>query len=197
MLFLGVGSTIIGAAARNIGLTPFQIGLILSIQNFGFMLAVTVSGALADTYEKPKILFFGSIILAISFFTFYLTDSFLLNLTIMFFIGVGMGSYEGVSDAMLLDMQKGRESLYINVNHFFVTFGSLVITGYLLFLQMNWRKSVTQAAFGVFILAILLAFTRQNSAGTVGEKLSERLRFPDKTENRITSVSCNDLRHWP
>lgn len=177
MLFLGVGSTLIGAAARNIGLTPFQIGLILSIQNFGFMLAVTVSGALADTYEKPKILFVGSIILAASFLTFYVTDSFFLNLVIMFFIGIGIGSYEGVTDAMLLEMQKGRESIYININHFFVTFGALVITAYLLFLQMNWRKSVTQAAVGVLILAILLAFTRQSSEGTVVEKLSERLRF--------------------
>ena len=93
MLFLGVGSTLIGAAARNIGLTPFQIGLILSIQNFGFMLGVTVSGALADTYEKPKILFVGSIILAASFLTFYVTDSFFLNLVIMFFIGVGIGTH--------------------------------------------------------------------------------------------------------
>jgi len=116
MLFLGVGSTLIGAAARNIGLTPFQIGLILSIQNFGFMLAVTVSGALADTYEKPKILFVGSIILAASFLTFYVTDAFFLNLVIMFFIGIGIGSYEGVTDAMLLEMQKGRESIYININ---------------------------------------------------------------------------------
>ena len=45
MLFLGIASTMIGAAARNIGLTPFQIGLFLTIQNVGFMIGVSVAGA--------------------------------------------------------------------------------------------------------------------------------------------------------
>ena len=92
MFFLGVGAAIIGAAARNIGLTPFQIGLLIAVQNLGFMLSVIITGALSDTYEKPKLLFFGSLILAVSYFTFYLHNSFILNLFIMFFIGAGIGS---------------------------------------------------------------------------------------------------------
>ena len=40
MFFLGVGSAIIGAASRNIGLSPDQIGLLLAIQNVGFILSV-------------------------------------------------------------------------------------------------------------------------------------------------------------
>jgi len=70
MLFLGVSTSLIGAVARNIDLTPFQIGLYLTIQNVGFMIAVWVSGALADSVEKPRILLAGSLILALSFFTF-------------------------------------------------------------------------------------------------------------------------------
>ena len=56
MLFLGVAGTLIGAASRNIGLSPFEIGLMIAIQNLGFMVSVLVSGALADTVEKPKLL---------------------------------------------------------------------------------------------------------------------------------------------
>ena len=99
MLFLGVASALIGAAARNIGLSPFQIGLMIAIQNVGFMLSVMVSGALADTREKPRILLIGSLILSVSFLTFYLTQLFNVNLFIMFLIGVGIGTYEGVTDA--------------------------------------------------------------------------------------------------
>ena len=177
ILFLGVGITIVGAAARNIGLTPFQIGLLISLQNLGFMISVIISGALSDTHEKPKILFIGSLLLAISFFAFYIHHSFLLNLLIMLAIGIGVGTYEGVTDAMLLDIHKEKQSLYINVNHFFVTFGSLIITLYLIFLQMNWRQSVTQSAAGVFLLAVFFALTKLESEKRSIVKLSERVNF--------------------
>ncbi|MFN2221643.1 MAG: MFS transporter, partial [Candidatus Promineifilaceae bacterium] len=120
MFFLGIANALIGAAARNIGLTPFQIGLFLTVQNIGFMIGVSVAGALADSYDKPRILFAGSLILAVSFFTFYLTGLLWLNLIIMLLIGLGVGSYEGVTDPMLLEMHDERQSLHININHFFV-----------------------------------------------------------------------------
>lgn len=155
MLFLGLASTMIGAAARNINLSPFQIGLFLVVQNIGFMIAVWISGAMADNHEKPKLLLFGSLILAFSLFTFYLTGIFWLNLIIMMIIGLGIGTYEGVTDAMLLDMHSERQSLHININHFFVTFGSILITLYLIYLQMNWRNSLIQSAVIVLILALV------------------------------------------
>jgi MFS family permease len=160
MFFMGVGTTVIGAAARNIGLTPYQIGLQLTIQNVGFIISVSIFGTLSDTYEKPKLQLFSSIVLAIAFSIFYMRSSFLLNLLIMFFIGLGMGGYEGVADAMLLDIHKEKESLYINVNHFFVTFGALMITLYLLFLQMNWRRSMVQSSVVVGCLACVFALMR-------------------------------------
>jgi MFS transporter, FHS family, glucose/mannose:H+ symporter len=180
MLFLGVSTAIIGAAARNIGLTPFQIGLLLTIQNIGFMFSVWVSGALSDTYEKPKILMVGSLILAISFFTFYLTGSFWINGIIMLLIGMGVGTYEGVTDAMLLDLHTRRQSLHINFNHFFVTLGSILITVYLIFLQMNWRVSLTQSAGVVFLLAIFYALVRLKNKRTQSEDYLQRLRILSK-----------------
>ena len=175
MFFLGVAASLIGAAARNIGLSPYQIGLMITAQNIGFMLAVLVSGALADTYAKSKILFTGSLILAISFFIFYLTKQFILNLIIMIFIGIGIGTYEGVTDAMLFEIHPKRESLHINVNHFFVTFGSIVITLYLIFLQMEWRTAITQSAIVVLILALIYSqislAKRKPAAGSYLQRL--------------------------
>jgi len=57
MFFLGVGSAIIGAASRNIGLSPFQIGLLLATQNIGFILSVITVGILADSADKTRLLF--------------------------------------------------------------------------------------------------------------------------------------------
>ena len=52
MFFLGVGTVIIGAAAGSIGLSPYQTGLLVSAQNVGFICAVLIAGALADSTDK-------------------------------------------------------------------------------------------------------------------------------------------------
>lgn len=177
MLFLGVAGALIGAAARNIGLSPFQIGLMIAVQNLGFMLSVLISGALADTHQKPRILLIGSLILSASFLSFYLTQLFNVNLFIMFLIGVGIGTYEGVTDAMLLDLHVDKAGLHINVNHFFVTFGAILITLYLLFLQMDWRDAVVQSGIFVFILAVIFAFTKLHAINKTAEPYLNRLRI--------------------
>lgn len=160
MLFLGVAATLVGAAARNIGLSPYEIGLMITFQNLGFILSVMVTGSLADTYPKQKLLFFGSLILSAAFLSFYITPIFNLNLFIMFMIGVGIGTYEGVTDALLIDIHPKKSSLHININHFFVTFGSILITLYLIFLQMDWRNAVVQSGIFVLLLAVIFAFIR-------------------------------------
>lgn len=176
MFFLGVAGSLIGAAARNIGLAPFQIGLLTSIQNVGFMISVSISGALADTHEKPKILAIGSLILAASFFGFYQIELFWINIVIMLFIGIGVGTYEGVTDALLLDIHPKRAGFHINVNHFFVTFGSIIITAYLIFLQMNWRNSLQQAAIVVLLLALFFTLARVTSPKKQTERYIKRLQ---------------------
>lgn len=177
MLFLGVSSTLIGGIARNIELTPFQIGLFLTIQNVGFGLAVWASGALADTYPKPRILMIGSLILAFSLLAFYATGIFWLNLLIMLCIGIGIGSYEGVTDVMLLDLHQEKQALQINVNHFFVTLGSIIITVYLIFLDVNWRNSLYQSAAIVFALALLYAWAKMDKSSAQAEPYLRRIQI--------------------
>ncbi len=177
MFFVGITAVIIGAAATNIGLLPHQIGLLMSIQNVGFIIAVIISGSLADTYEKPKLLFIGSLVLAAAYFLFYKHPSFLLNILIMFFMGAGIGVYEGVLDAMLLDIHKKNESRYIIINHLFVTLGGLAITVYLIFLQMNWRRSVIQASIAVFLVAIFYFLARLKIETKGMDRFKDRLGF--------------------
>jgi MFS family permease len=177
MFFLGIVIAVVGAAARNIGLAPAEIGLLISTQNFGFVLGVLTAGALADSLRKPRLMLAGSLLLAVSFATFYLSPLFAINLVIMFVMGSGIGIYEGVSDAMLLEIHDRHESLYINVNHAFVTLGSLAVTTYLIYLQMSWRRSMLQAAVAVAALALLFAFVRVEGRAVQHTRLSQRLRF--------------------
>jgi predicted MFS family arabinose efflux permease len=186
MLLLGVGASLIGAAARNIGLSPYEISLMLLVQNLGFMISVMISGAMADTFSKPRILMIGSLVLAASFLTFYALSSFSLNLLIMFLIGVGIGTYEGVTDAMLIDIHPLKANMHININHFFVTFGSIMITIYLIFLQMNWRNAVIQAGILVLVLALVFAFTKLKSGQKTAEAYLERMRI--LTRDRLVVV---------
>ena len=193
MLFMGVAGTLIGAASRNIGLSPFEIGLMITVQNLGFMLSVMVSGAMADTVEKPKILFWGSLILSAGFLTFYLTNLFNINLLIMFTIGVGIGTYEGVTDALLIDIHPQKESLHININHFFVTFGSILITVYLIFLQMDWRNAIIQSGVLVLILALAFGLTKLPVNRTPSEPYQERMRILTRDKVVIVLFICTAL----
>jgi FHS family glucose/mannose:H+ symporter-like MFS transporter len=177
MLFLGVATVIIGASARSINLSAFEIGLLLAFQNLGLMVGVMVSGALADNHQKTRILMVGSLVLAFSFFTFYLWGSFWLNLAIMVLIGVGVGSYEGVTDAMLLDLHDRRQSLHININHFFVTFGSILLTVYLIFLDINWRRSLVQSAVLVLTLALFFGLARVKRESAAANPYLQRIRI--------------------
>jgi MFS family permease len=177
MLFIGVGITVVGAAARNIGLAPGEIGLLITVQNVGFMVSVGVVGSLSDRYRKPLLLCIGSGVLAVSFACFYIVDTFWVNLIVMAAIGVGIGAYEGATDAMLLDIHSQRENLIINLNHFFVSAGSVVITAYLLYLQMGWRVAVVQTAVVVALLTIVYGFIRIKDETRSSSRLTDVYRF--------------------
>jgi fucose permease len=176
MLFLGIGGAVVGAAARNIGLTPSQIGLIIAIQNVGFGLAVWLSGALSDTTSKPRLLLIGSLILGFGFLTFYVSPLFGVNLGVMFLIGIGMGVFEGITDALLFDLHEARAPYHINVNHFFVTFGAALIAFYLIFLEDRWRVAMVQSGVAILLLAGFFALARVEQRNTPQPSYRERMR---------------------
>jgi fucose permease len=99
---------------------------------------------------------------------------------------VGIGTYEGVTDAMLMDLHAKRVSFHINVNHFFVTLGSIVIAVYLTYLQMNWRISVVQSGIIVLLLAVFFAMTRLKVKQKTNEPYLDRLKI--LTRDRIVIV---------
>ena len=161
MFFVGISASIIGALAKNIGFEPHQIGMLIVFQNIGFGLSVIFSGISSDYYEKPKILFLGSLILFFGFLMFYFySDSYWICLFIMFTIGVGTGTYEALTDIVLFEIHPKTVSFHISINHFFVTFGALLITFYLIFLQLDWQISIIQISIAVAFLTVLFLSIR-------------------------------------
>ena len=193
MFFLGLASAVIGTAAKNIGLSPYEIGLLLAVQNLGFMVSVSIAGALSDTHEKPKILFAGSLVFCLALLAFYLSDAFWGYLVAMFFIGTGMGCFEGVTDAMLMVLHKGKESLHININHFFVTLGSIGITVYLIFLQMNWRNSIIQSALVLGALAVFFGLAKLSAREGNWESYGKRLKILTREPVIVLLFLCTIL----
>lgn len=194
MLFLGASVSLVGAAARNIGLTAYQIGLLVAAQNVGFMASVFTTGTLSDTRDKPRILMVGSLLLALGLLTFYITELFWVNLAIMMLIGVGTATYEGVTDPLLVELHSERASAHININHFFVNFGAALITLYLIFLQADWRRSAVQAGFAVLALAVFYGLmrvkTKRRSASGYVERIRTVLRDRDIVVLAAAVVAC-------
>jgi predicted MFS family arabinose efflux permease len=78
---------------------------------------------------------------------------------------------------MLIDIHPQKESLHININHFFVTFGSILITVYLIFLQMDWRNAVVQSGILVLVLALVFGLVKLPANTKLTEPYLERMRI--------------------
>lgn len=176
MLFLGIVDALIGSAARQIGLSAAQIGLIIAIQYVGFGLGVLASGSLADTLPKPRILMAGSLILALACLAFYRVPVFWVNCLVMFFAGLGVGSYEGVTDTMLVELHPDQAASYININHFWAAVGKTGLAVYLLYLALNWRASVTQSGAAVLALAVVFGLSHLPLRRDTQNSFSDRVR---------------------
>lgn len=159
MFLLGVGLAVIGGAAPALGLSATEVNLLLTFENAGFVVAMLIFGSLADVKSRPPMMLIACLIIAPGFFFLYRSEAFIVNALIMVAIGVGMGGFEGISDPMLFELYDRRRNLAISINHLSVTLGSLLITVYLIFLQLDWRRSMVQAAIAAIVIGAVFAFS--------------------------------------
>lgn len=176
MLFVGVGIAVIGAAARDIGLRPEEIGWLLGAEHLGFAVAVGLAGAAADVRSKAGLLLGGSVALAAAFALLFVWPALVVNLGIMVGVGVGIGIYEAVTDPMLMDLHPARQSRVISLNHAFLSLGALSITVYVLLASLAWRTSMVLSAVIVAGLGLFFALTRLERRPAPAEGTWRRLR---------------------
>lgn len=168
MLTVGISIALVGAAARDIGLTPEQIGLLLAAQHGGFAVSVAIAGSLADVSPKPRIMVAGSGLLALGFAFLFVADALIVNMMLMALVGLGVGLYEGVTDALLIGLHQEKRARYISLNHFAVTVGALAIAVYLTVAGLHWRMSLVVSALLVVVVGIVFVFTRLPAGGGGG-----------------------------
>jgi DHA1 family bicyclomycin/chloramphenicol resistance-like MFS transporter len=167
MLFLGLAIALVGAAAKDIGLSGEEVGWLLTAQHTGFAVSVVVAGLLADALDKARMLLVGSLVTAAALLAFWATPSLAFNLSVLAVLGIGIGIYEVVTDALLLDLHPVRSGRHISINHFFVTLGATAITGWLLLDPVAWRGSVVRSGLVVLALAAFFALARAPSPKAV------------------------------
>jgi MFS transporter, FHS family, glucose/mannose:H+ symporter len=170
MSFLGMSRTFLGTAfpaiRSSLDLTLLQAGTLTALLQFGFTTAVFIGGPISDIIKKSSILMLGCLLMGASLILFGFSDWLWLGLVGITFIGIGGGMIESSSNPLLIQLFPGRESMVMNLHHFFFAMGSLggpLIMGVALSKSIPWQW--VYMGFGFFVLAIFLfIFFQRTSA---------------------------------
>jgi fucose permease len=116
-------------------------------------------------------LMLGCLFIGVNLLVFGLSPWFWVNLIAMAMVGIGGGLIEASSDPLLIQLFPGRESMVMNLHHFFFAFGSLlgpVIVGALLARSIPWEQGYI--GFGLFVMVIFFFFVFQKSPEPTGTR---------------------------
>jgi MFS family permease len=175
MSFLGMTRTYLGTALPSIrssfDLSLIEAGALAALLQIGFATAVFVGGPLSDFLRKSVVLMAGCLIMGINLILFGVSNSFWINLLAMGLVGAGGGFIESGSNPLLIQLFPGRESMVMNLHHFFFAAGSLVgplIIGTLLARSISWQWAYI--GFGLFVLVIFTFFLSQKVSSPKGKE---------------------------
>ena len=161
MSFLGMSRTFLGTAfpaiRSSLDLTILQAGTLTALLQLGFTTAVFIGGPISDIIKKSSILMLGCLLMGASLILFGFSDWFWLSLIGITFIGIGGGMIESSSNPLLIQLFPGRESMVMNLHHFFFAMGSLggpLIIGAALSESIPWQWGYM--GFGFFVLIVFL-----------------------------------------
>ena len=175
MSFLGMSRTFLGTALpairTSLDLNLIQAGTLTAFLQFGFALAVFVGGPLSDVFKKTTLLMLGCVLMALNLILFGLSHWFWLNVIGMGLVGIGGGLIESSSNPLLIQLFPGRESMVMNLHHFFFAAGSLtgpLIVGAILAESIPWQWAYI--GFGLFVLLIFILFLSKRVSSSKGGK---------------------------
>lgn len=100
-------------------------GLLLTALNIFFPFAAWFSGVLADRYGKPPILIVGCLVMSLPFFLASVVAGAGALLLCMLFFGIGGGTVESQSTALLCDVNPGRERRIVSLSQAFFCLGAM------------------------------------------------------------------------
>ena len=157
MSFIGMSRTFHGTALpairSSLGLTILEAGTLTALLQLGFTTAVFVGGPVSDLFKKSSVLMLGCLFMGVDLLVFGFSEWFWLNLVGITLIGAGGGLIESSSNPLVLQLFPGRESVVIQLHHFFFAVGSLagpLIMGAVLAKAIPWQWAYS--GFGLFAL---------------------------------------------
>ena len=169
MSFLGMSRTFLGTALpairSSLDLNILQAGTLTAFLQLGFSIAVLIGGPISDIFRKQFILMLGCLLIGINLILFGFSEWFWINLFGITLIGIGGGLIESSSNPLLIQLFPGRESMVLNLHHFFFALGSLtgpLIMGAVLVRAIPWQWAYI--GFGLFALSIFLFLLLQKSS---------------------------------
>lgn len=171
MSFLGMSRTFLGTALpairSSLELNILQAGTLTALLQLGFSIAVLIGGPISDIFKKQSILMLGCLLMGINLILFGFSEWFWINLFGITLIGIGGGLIESSSNPLLIQLFPGRESMVMNLHHFFFALGSLagpLIMGAVLVRAIPWQWAYI--GFGLFALSIFLFLLLQKSSAS-------------------------------
>ena len=171
MSFIGMSRTFLGTALpairSSLDLNILQAGTLTALLQLGFSIAVLVGGPISDIFKKQFILMLGCLLIGINLILFGFSEWFWINLLGITLIGIGGGLIESSSNPLLIQLFPGRESMVMNLHHFFFALGSLtgpLIMGAVLVRAIPWQWAYI--GLGLFALSIFLFLLLQKSSAS-------------------------------
>jgi len=169
MSFIGMSRTFLGTALpairESFEINILEAGTLTALLQLGFSIAVLVGGPISDIIKKQFILMLGCLCIGINLLLFGFSEWLWINLFGITLIGMGGGLIESSSNPLLIQLFPGRESMVMNLHHFFFALGSLagpLIMGAVLVRAIPWQWAYI--GFGLFALSISLFLLLQRSS---------------------------------
>ncbi len=185
MNFLGMSRTFLGTALpairSSLNLDLIQAGNLLALLQLGFATTVFVGGPVSDFFRKSSILFIGCLLMGINLIIFGFSSWFWVSIVAISFIGIGGGLIESSSNPLLIEFFPGKESMVMNLHHFFFATGSLagpLIIGVIFNKSVSWQWAYI--GFGFFVMVSLILF-------------SSHRRFSTRTNSRFEIKAITKL----
>jgi MFS family permease len=110
-VFLAVGflQVVISAWLPTVGFTPFQVGLLITVQGALAVLSAIPLGIASDVYGRKLILFGANVAGSVGFMVYALTTSFGYLLSASAILGIAEGATVAVWNALLADLTESGE----------------------------------------------------------------------------------------
>lgn len=169
-------STVSDRLALQFSLAGTDAGLFISAHALGMLVSVLLSGAVADSIGKRRIVLAGCALMVAGLLTTYFAASLPAVLVGLFLTGMGFSPGEAISSALLTDENPDHATRWMNISQVFFGVGAILSP-----LAVMWYLASGRRFGGLLMIcAALIAATGAlilMAGGEMGSKSADRTRL--------------------